>query len=341
VGRELGVRYVLEGSVRRAGDRVRVTAQLIEAATSAHIWAERYDRIVEDIFDVQDAITRSIVAAVAPEVEGAELALARRTRPADLKAYEIALQAWADCWESYIRPDRAKRDRSIARAEEALRIDPRCVRALLTLSLAHWQHANFRTGPSLEASVKAGIDAAAQAVQLDRLNHQAFLFRGLSLWMAQRFDEAMMDLRHGYDLNPNEAGSLIARGWGEVAMGNTEIGERLLTEALRLSPRDPQQYNAYTCLCAAGFVSSNYSSGVEWGVIGKSRYPDYPPLHHYLALNYVGLGQLERAAAEVETLRRVAPEWLAERLAGFSALVRPADRRRSIDFLRQAASVTV
>ena len=341
VAQDLGVRYVLEGSIRRSGNRVRVTAQLIEATSGMHLWAERYDRVVEDIFDVQDAITRSIVAAVAPEVEDAEVAHVGRARPANLDAHGIALQAWAEAWESYTRPDRELRDRAIARAEEALRIDPHCVRALVTLALAHWQHANFRTGPSPEASTKAAIDAATRAQRLDRRNHHAFIFRGTALWIAQRFDEALMDLRHAHDLNPNDAASLIARGWGEVAMGHTDIGVGLLTEALRISPRDPQHYNSYTCVCAAGFVDADYARGVEWGVLGKLRHPGYPPIHHYLALNYVGLGQLERAAAEVETLRRVAPEWLAERLAGFSALVRPADRQRSIDFLRQAASVTV
>ena len=340
VGHELGVRYVLEGSIRRAGNRVRVTAQLIEALTGAHLWAERYDRVVEDIFDVQDAITRSIVAAVAPEVEGAELAHVRRARPTDLKAHEIALQAWADALGSYTQPDRELRDRAIARAEEALRIDAKCVRALVTLALAHWQHANFHTSESAPASVQAAIEAATRALSLDRLNHQAFIFRGLGLWMAQRFDEALMDLRHGYDLNPSDPSALIALGWGEVAMGHTDVGVRLLTDVLRISPRDSQQYNVYTCLCAAAFIDCDYAKGVQWGVIGIRQHPDYPPIHHFLALNYVGLGQLQRAASEIEALRRVAPEWLAKRLAGFSALVRPEDRLRSLDFLRQAVSAT-
>jgi adenylate cyclase len=339
VARELGVRYVLEGSVRRSGNRIRVTAQLIEAPGGAHIWAERYDRVVEDIFDVQDAITRSIVAAVAPEVESAEIALLRRTRPTDLMAHEIALQAWADAWESYTRADRVLRDRAIARAEEALRRDPDSVRALLTLAFAHWQHANFRTAPSLPGSVQAAIEAATRAQRLDRLDHQAFIYRGLALFMAQRADEALMDVRHGYDLNPNDSGSLIARGWAEVVSGDGEVGKRLLMEVLRTSPRDPQQYNTYTCLCAAAFIERDYAKGVEWGVAGKRLQADYPPIRHYLALNYVGLGQLERAAAEIEALRRVAPEWLAERLAGFSGLMRPEDRQRSLEFLRTAATV--
>jgi tetratricopeptide (TPR) repeat protein len=330
---------VLEGSIRRSGNRIRVTAQLIEAAGGAHIWAERYDRVVEDIFDVQDAITRSIVAAVAPEVESAEIAHLRRTRPADLMAHEMALQAWADAWDSYTRADRVLRDRAIARAEEALRRDPDSVRALLTLAFAHWQHANFRTSPSLQGSVQSAIEAASRAQRLDRLNHQAFIYRGLALFMAQRPDEALMDVRHGCDLNPNDAGSLIARGWAEVVAGDGETGKRLLMELLRTSPRDPQQYNTCTCLCAAAFIEHDYAKGVEWGVAGKRLQPDYPPIRHYLALNYVGLGQLERAGAEIEALRRVAPEWLAERLAGFSGLMRPADRQRSLEFLRTAATV--
>ena len=110
VARELGVRYVLEGSIRRSGNRIRVTAQLIDSLTGNHIWAEKYDRVMEDIFAVQEEVTRSIVAAIAPQIEDAEIAKARRVRPANLSAYEIAVRASANASEAYVRMNSTLRD---------------------------------------------------------------------------------------------------------------------------------------------------------------------------------------------------------------------------------------
>lgn len=338
VARELGVRYVLEGSVRMSGKRARINAQLIDALSGGHLWAERYDSVVEDVFDVQEDITRRIVAAVAPEVEAAEVAILRRARPTNFNAHELALRAWADAMQAYMRVDSRLRDHAIAQAEEALRLDRSCGRALTTLAFAYWQHANFRTGLPPEEAVARAIETGSRALELDRGNYMARVYRGAALWIAQRFDEALEDMRDAWRQNPNDVGTLIALGWAEVASGDTASGTRRLREALRISPRDPQQYNVYTCLCAGSFVDSDYASGVEWGNLGKRQQPDYAPIIHYLALNYAGVGDMARAAAEIARLRRIAPEWLEQRLAGFSALVRPDDRARSLDLLRKAAS---
>jgi adenylate cyclase len=337
VARELGVRYVLEGSVRMSGKRARINAQLIDALSGGHLWAERYDSVVEDVFDVQEDITRRIVAAVAPEVEAAEVAILRRARPANFTAHERALRAWADASQAYVRGDSRLRDHAIAQAEEALRLDASCGRALSTLAFAYWQHANFRTGLPPEESIARAIEAGSRALELDRGNYMARVYRGAALWIAQKFDEALEDMRDAWQQNPNDVSTLIALGWAEVASGDTTNGTRRLREALRISPRDPQQYNAYTCLCAGAFVDADYAHGVEWGNLGKRQQPGYAPIIHYLALNYAGLGDMTHAAAEIAQLRRIAPEWLEQRLAGFSALVRPADRARSLDLLRKAA----
>ena len=127
---QLGVRYVVEGSVRRAANRVVVTTQLIDTASRRNLWAERYDRVVEEIFAVQEEVTRSIVTAITPEIAAAELAKARRHRPADLSAYEIALRAWGDAWTVYRKADAAGLDGIFAQAEQALAIDPESTLAL-------------------------------------------------------------------------------------------------------------------------------------------------------------------------------------------------------------------
>lgn len=134
VGKELGVRYVLEGSIRKAGNRVRVTGQLIDALTGNHIWAERYDRVLEDIFAVQKEVTKSIVSAIAPHINTAEVEKARRRRPENLSAYEIAVRADAHAWEANLKHDRALGDQAARKAKEALAIDPRSILSMCVLT---------------------------------------------------------------------------------------------------------------------------------------------------------------------------------------------------------------
>jgi adenylate cyclase len=133
VGRELGVRYVLEGSIRKSSNRIRVTGQLVDALTGNHIWAERYDRVLEDIFAVLEEVTQAIVAAIAPQIESTEQAKAARQRPDNLTAYEIGLLAWTHAWQGSARAvaDRTLLDQSIREAREALAIDPRSALAQL------------------------------------------------------------------------------------------------------------------------------------------------------------------------------------------------------------------
>src|SRR5262249_43452900 len=136
VGRELGVRYVLEGSIRKASNRVRVTGQLVDTFAGNHIWAQRYDRVLEDIFAVQEEVTHAIVAAIAPQITLAERSKATRRRPSSLSAYEIALRAWVHAGEGNDKADPALVNRSIREAREALAIDPGSVLALHALARA-------------------------------------------------------------------------------------------------------------------------------------------------------------------------------------------------------------
>src|SRR5262249_34346620 len=127
----------LEGSIRKSSNRIRVTGQLIDTLTGSHIWAERYDRVLEDIFAVQEEVTRAIVAAIAPQIEATEQLKAARPRPSNLSAYEIAIQAWTHAGDGQDKADRTLLDQSIREANQALAIDPNCVRALHALATAH------------------------------------------------------------------------------------------------------------------------------------------------------------------------------------------------------------
>jgi TolB-like protein/class 3 adenylate cyclase len=168
VGRELGVRYVLEGSIRKAAKRVRVTGQLIDATTGAHIWAERYDRVLEDFFAVQEELTQSIVRAIAPHILDAEAARVHRRRPESLSAYEIAVRAHGKAWDAWIKSDPRGCDAAIADARAALAIDPRSVIALGSLAFAQWQHLALASATDRAACYREAMAAATRAIEVDR-----------------------------------------------------------------------------------------------------------------------------------------------------------------------------
>src|SRR5262245_54238359 len=170
VGKELGVRYILEGSIRKSSNRIRVTGQLIDTLTGNHIWAERYDRVLEDIFAVQEDVTRAIVAVVAPQIESTEQSKAARRRPDNLSAYEIALRAWAHVSDGIDKADRALIDASIQEANEALAIDPISVLALNVLAAAHSNAVHLQIAADREHGLREAMRAAARAIELDSTN---------------------------------------------------------------------------------------------------------------------------------------------------------------------------
>jgi adenylate cyclase len=222
VGRDLGVRYVLEGSIRKASNRVRVTGQLIDTLTGSHIWAERYDRVLEDIFAVQEELTQSIVRAIAPQIEAAEQEKLRRQRPGNLGAYEIAVRAGAKAWEAFSKADRELRELAIADARAALDIDARSSIALNALALAQWQHIVQGTAGDPDAIWREGLEAADRAIEADRSDSNAYAARARLLVHASdrdRIVEALANARQGNALNPHNLVSLVALAYVENVAG--------------------------------------------------------------------------------------------------------------------------
>ena len=342
VGKELGVRYVLEGSIRRAGQRIRVTGQLIDTLTGNHIWAERYDRVLEDIFAVQEELTQSIVRAIAPEIEAAELEKVRHRRPDSLGAHEIAVRAWAKAWEAFIKNDRTLRDESIGDARAALAIDARSNIALNALAFAQWQHVNLETGADRETAWQEGMAAASRAIEVDRSDSIGYAVKGLLLVHASdedRIDEALANARQAHALNPHNMRSLNALAFVENMAGNPESAIEHLHEALRLSPRDPLRYQLNAQLALASICSGQYANGVEYALLGIGEAPGYPHLSTSLAVSYVGLGEIGKGKAALDEARRVGPESVASRLAGGLRFRKPEHHRRYITFLRIAAGL--
>src|SRR5262249_39118790 len=162
-------------------NRIRVTAQLIDTLTGNHIWAERYDRVIEDIFAVQEEVTQAIVAAIAPEIEATEQSKAARRRPDSLSAYEIALRATAHASQAVGQSDKALVERSIREAREALAIDPTNVRALLALSHSHGTALMLGMGMDPKQAFEQATWAATRAIELDGSNALAYARRALAI----------------------------------------------------------------------------------------------------------------------------------------------------------------
>ena len=341
VGRELGVRYVLEGSIRKAANRIRVTGQLIDTLSGSHIWAERYDRVLEDVFATQEELTQSIVRAIAPHISDAELAKVRRRRPDSLSAYEIAVRAHAKVWDAYVKSDRALCNEAIDDARAALAIDPDSTLALNAFALAHFQHLARGTAADRDATWRDGVAAATRSIEIDRAEGFSHIVKGMLLAAmpgGTRIGEALDSARRGYELNQHDMRSLIGVTYVEVIAGQPDAAIDHLKQALRFSPRDPLRPNMHGQLAMASFSARQYADGVAYALLGLDEAPHLPPLHAFLATNYVGLGEIEKARLAMAEARRLGPDFVERHLTG-NINGTPNNRARQQTFARIAAGL--
>lgn len=342
VGRELGVRYVLEGSIRKSSNRIRVASQLVDTLTGNHIWAERYDRVLEDIFAVQEEVTRAIVAAIAPQIEATERSKVARRRPDNLSAYEIALRAWAHAVEGQDKVDRVLIDQSIAEAGDALAIDPASVLALQTLAYAHVNAAFLQLTKDPEHALRQSMSAAARAVELDASDAYGYALRAMGVvWGGQldRYPDALADARRAHEMNPNDTRILKVLGALEAGGGEPERAIEHAHQGLRLNPLDRRSHSSYQLLGLACFAAKRYVEGVGWNSRALAALPALPGPHAHLAVCLVGAGEIDKAKAVFAAGQRLAPDFFRVRLEGRSNYARPEDSARFRTFLRIAAGL--
>jgi adenylate cyclase len=297
VGRKLGVRYVVEGSVRRSGNRVRVTAQLIDATTGNHVWAERYDRDLEDIFAVQDEVVQAIVATLAQRVSAAEVERTRRRPVTDLAVYDLILRAqhhmgiWTD--EDYIKA----RDL----LEKAVDLDPNCAQAYGTLAWCS-AYLTWFEGES-EAPVKVAFDAGKRALNLDPQIVEAHSGLGNAHLLSGEHKQALHHYETAVRLNPNNANAACQLGYCRAMVGDLQEGLNLLRRAMRLNPYHPDWYRE--SYGEALYMTRDYAAAVE----AFNRMSDKAPwTHYYLAACYAQLGRDAEAREEAKSFRDAAKE---------------------------------
>ncbi len=342
VARELGVRYVVEGSIRRSAGRIRVTAQLIDALSGAQLWAERYERALEDIFAVQEELTQAIVAAIAPQIESSEYHKARGVRPGHLNAYALAMRArdlarWADK-----EANPASRSEALHLAREALAMDAGCGTALRTIAYVHWQQVwAGASGSAADTAdtVEAGLVAARRAIAIDSGDHLAHLWSGMLLLYADQHDAGLANLRRAHELNPNDALTLSLLGHVVAGAGEAALGMQHVKDALRLSPRDALRWSFLHSLSWACFAAGNYPSAIESAQRAIGEAPRFYPPRIGLVVSRVGLGETNEAMSEFGVLRELAPQAVAARLAGHWMCADRALAQRATSFLRIAAGL--
>jgi TolB-like protein/class 3 adenylate cyclase len=331
VAEELGVGYVLEGSVRKGGDRVRITAQLNEAATGSHIWAERYDRALADVFAVQDEITEAIVAAIEPQLYAAENFRAQRKPPDSMDAWDLVMRALSHYWRV------TRQDNVVAQAllEKAIAIDPNYGQALGVLAASHIFCAHM--GWTDKATVAQTAERAAlAAIRTDGEDPWAHLALGLVHLFARRFDDSLAELELALRLNPNFS---LAQGFYGLALsycGRWEEGVSAARRALRLSPRDPLSAIYHGVAAYAEFVGCNYDEAMRLARQGIRQRADFVGAHRVLAASAGMAGLSEVAAAALQELRRAQPNVSLAWLAAEIPMRLDAEREHYLEGFRRA-----
>jgi TolB-like protein/Tfp pilus assembly protein PilF len=331
VAEELGVGYVLEGSVRKSGDMVRITAQLNEVTTGSHLWAERYDRNITDVFAVQDEITESIVAAIEPQLYAAESFRARRKPPGSLDAWDLVMRALSHYWRV------TRQDNTVAQAllEKAIAMDPNYCQALGLLADSYTFGAHMGW-TDLASSVAIAERAALAAVHADSEDPWAHHALGGVYLITRRFDISLAEFELALRLNPNFAQAQNYYATALTFCGRWEEGAEAARRALRLSPRDPFSALCYGSASLAEFVGGNYDEAIRLARTAVRLRSDYAGAHRVLTSATGMTGTSEAAQAALKELRRAQPNISLAWIANQVPIKRDEDRERYLEGFRRA-----
>ena len=332
VGRELGVRYVLEGSVRKGGNRLRITGQLVEAETGNHLWAEKYDGALADVFDLQDRITEGVVGAIEPSVQQAEIERSRRKRPDSLDGYDLFLRALPHAW-AYTPDGSAK---AIELLDQALRIDPAYTAAH---GLAAWCHlVRIRDlHGSIDPAERAASIRHARAVLASGTDDSVALAQA-SFVVAnceRDYDSALDAVRRALALTPNSATVLTYGAVVNAYAGRFDTAIDHAQRSLRLSPFDPLRYQALLAVAYAHFFSGRYAEAVEFARRAVHSNPHYVPGYAVLAASDACLGQKKEARATADRILALLPAFRVGNFVGTGRFA-PALNERYAAALREA-----
>jgi adenylate cyclase len=331
VGRELGVRYVLEGSVRKASNRVRIAAQLIDAVSGTHIWADRYDRALDDIFAVQDELTISVVGVIEPTLRQAEIQRAKRKRPDSLDAYDFYLRALP--FAVTAMPQDA--DPALALLERAIELEPDYAAAHALVAWCHEQR--YLRGGLQEETKTAALRHARKAIAVGGDDAEALATAGFVIAVVESDYETATDaFDRSFSLSPSSALALgfssIVRAWNGDDATAVEQAER----AIRLSPLDPLLYLPYVGLAYAHFAAGRFADAATAAGRASRSNPKFTMPHVLHAAALANLGRDEEAMAAVDRLCELEPQLTVGTAIRSARYVDPAKNAEVGQALRRA-----
>ena len=303
VSRELGVRYVLEGSVRKGGNRVRITAQLIDASTGNHIWADRYDGDLTDVFALQDEITKKVVAGIEPKLLEAESVRSQGRSPADLDAWDTVMQTNSLLW----RLTKTDIEAAIALLGLATARYPDYAPAHSMLAFALLFRA-ISVGVAHSQDTKEAVRLASRAAELDDNDPWAHLALGWAAFLMRRSQDAMAEFKRALEINPNFAAAHGHLGNALACDGQADAAIPHLEQALRMSPHDPQNIFVYTALSVAYYLNGNYSEAISFGHKAVQQRPGFTGAHRIYIASLAQAGRSEEARTALDRLKELQPE---------------------------------
>ncbi len=330
VAKELGAKYVIEGSVRKGGDRVRVAVQLVDAETGHHLWAERYDRKIDDIFALQDEITERIAATVAPELERAERQRSVAKPPSSLQAWDCYLRGMSVIQEFSKEGNQRAREMF----ERAIALDPTYSRGYSRLAYSHYRDAYLGFSDNHEQSAANCLKAAEKAVALDDADPFAHFTRSRGLHLAGRIAQALLEAKLVIELNPNDFLGHASLGALFISAGQPDDGVAALNRALKLSPKDPRFYIFLSHQSSGHFVAGHYDEAARLAKDALERHPGDPAANLLLIASLSNGGRIEEARQVLANGAPIDPaflnrSWVIRWLA-------QADREPILDGLRKA-----
>jgi TolB-like protein/tetratricopeptide (TPR) repeat protein len=333
VGRELGVRYILEGSVRKGANRVRIAGQLIDSTTGVHLWADRFDGELRDIFDLQEQVTASVVGAIGPKLEQAEIERSNRKPTESLDAYDFYLRGLAAVHQW----SREANNEALRHFHRAIEVDLNFAAAYGMAARCYSQRKGSGWMVDRLAETAEAERLALRAVALGKNDAVALCTAGHALsFVVGNHDDGAALIDQSLVLNPNWAWAWLFSGWTRVWSGEPELGIEHVTRALRLSPQDPQVSNMHAALAAAHFFAGRYEEASSWaGMVGREQ-----PNHLIGACVHAASKALSGKSAEahraVARVRQIDPNLRLTNLSELIPIKRAEDFARWTDGLREA-----
>jgi TolB-like protein len=333
VGRELGVRYVLEGSVREAANRVRITGQLIDATTGGHLWADRFEGTLGDIFELQDQLTENVVGAIAPQLERAEIERAKRKPTKSLDAHDYYLRGMANLH----RGTRDSIDEALAQFYHALQLDPDFASAYAMAAWCHfWRKVN---GWMIDRpqEIAEGARLARRATELGRDDAVALTRGGHALaHLAGDLNGGIALIDRALVLNPNLASAWFLGGFLRVWHGEPDDAIEHFARAMRLSPLDPEMYRMQAGMAVAHLFAGRFDAASSWAEKAFRDLPTFLMVVSIIAASHALAGRTDEARRAMDHLRQLDSTLRISNLEDWLPIHRPEDLATFADGLRRA-----